>query len=507
MYFLNRVFWLTRLRFISAGIFKSFQASVIVISLLTAVHQIHAATYYVDNSAGSDKNNGTSTNSPWKLCPGMVGFAGAYSHTAGDIFVFRGGVVWSNSVFPLSVNLGGGSLGNNDTYTSSTNWFIGRSWNRPVFDLQDLPLAGHISSSCVYVTENNVTVSDIEIRNLYIPNSTTWNAYGVASVQGFQYTSNLLVQNCYIHDWLPGIPTNNVNGSDSDFGGIFSQGANLMVVQCTVGPGDPPKGLRGNSGCAVSGSANLIQSNVFIGCTDFINAGATNISHNIICNGTNSYDPLNHANAIYQGLGSGGRTYIYANIIHDLDSTFQTMLLHPGSGGATNTAYYIYNNVIWNVSSPIDIDQSGISTPNSATYAYIFNNTMVGEGVGAVNRGQTDYVTEIDCENNFWINNGPLNPFMTASITGAYAPVVTRIDLDNLTMIPSLATLAGYTLANVFAPTSLLSPTVGAGANLSSLALFNTDINGNPRPAGAWDIGAYQMTPNVLTPPENFEAH
>jgi hypothetical protein len=495
-----------RLRFISADIFKSFQASVIVISLLTAVHQIHAATYYVDNSTGSDKNNGTSTNSPWKLCPGMVGFAGAYSHTAGDTFVFRGGVVWSNSVFPLSVNLGGGSLGNNDNYTSSTNWFIGSSWNRPVFDLQDILISGGIHS-CVFVTDNNVTVSDIEIRNLYIPNSTSWDAFGVASVQGFQYTSNLLVQNCYIHDWRSGCPTNAVNYTDSDFGGVFSQGSGFAVLQNIIGPGDAPVGLVGNCGCGVSGSATLIESNVFIGCTDFINGGATNISHNIICNGTNSYDPQDHANAIYHGLGSGGRGYIYANIIYNLDTEFQTMLLHPGGGGATNTAYYIYNNVIWNVSSPIDIDQSGISVPNSATYAYVYNNTATC-GVGAVNRGQTDYVTEINCENNFWINNGPLNPFMTASITSAYAPVVTRVDLDNLTMIPSLASLAGYTLANVFAPTSKSSPTVGTGANLSSLALFYTDINGNPRPAtGNWDVGAYQMTSSVLTPPQNFEAH
>lgn len=490
-------------------IYHSLQVSLITFGLLAAAGQIHAATYYVDNLAGSDRNNGNSTGSPWKLCPGMTGFAGTYTHAPGDIFVFRGGVVWSNSVFPLLVNLGGGSAGNNDVYTSYTNWFIGSSWSRPVFDLQDLPIAGSTSagtSSCIFVMDNNVTVSDIEIRNQYIPNSANWNAYGVAGVSGFQKTTNLLVQNCYIHDWLPGIPTNNVNYSDSDFGGIFSQGVNLLVIQCVVGPGDAPRGLTGNSGCSVSGSATIIQSNVFVGCTDFIDAWATNISDNIICNGTNSYDPQNHANAIYHGLGSGGRAYIYGNIIHDLGTDFQTMLLHPGGGGATNTAYYIYNNVIWNVSSPIDIDQSGIATTNSATYAYIYNNTVTC-GVGAVNRGQTNYVTEIACENNNWISDGPLNPFMTAAITTAYAPVVTRVDIDNLTMTSSLAAANGYTFGNMYAPTSLSSPTVGVGTNLTSLAILNTDIHGIRRPTtGNWDVGAYQMTTSALLPPQNFLA-
>ena len=111
--------------FLIKACYNFLRVSFATIILLAAVGQMRAATYYVDNSAGSDSNNGNSTASPWKLCPGMTGFAGAYTHAPGDIFVFRGGVGWSNSVFPLLVNLGGGSVGNNDVYTSYTNWFIG----------------------------------------------------------------------------------------------------------------------------------------------------------------------------------------------------------------------------------------------------------------------------------------------------------------------------------------------------------------------------------------------
>jgi hypothetical protein len=51
-----------------------------------------AATYYIDYSAGSDVNNGTSKTTPWQHAPGMTGFSGRYTHQAGDHFIFKGGV-------------------------------------------------------------------------------------------------------------------------------------------------------------------------------------------------------------------------------------------------------------------------------------------------------------------------------------------------------------------------------------------------------------------------------
>ncbi len=53
-----------------------------------------AATYYIDYVNGLDSNNGTTTSTPWKFAPEMPGFTGTYSHSAGDVFVFKGGVTW-----------------------------------------------------------------------------------------------------------------------------------------------------------------------------------------------------------------------------------------------------------------------------------------------------------------------------------------------------------------------------------------------------------------------------
>jgi hypothetical protein len=68
-----------------------------------------ATTYYIDYNGGKDSNNGKSPTSPWKLCPGMTGFAGAYSHTPGDSFIFKGGVTWTNICLPLNVSYNGTS--------------------------------------------------------------------------------------------------------------------------------------------------------------------------------------------------------------------------------------------------------------------------------------------------------------------------------------------------------------------------------------------------------------
>jgi hypothetical protein len=47
------------------------------------------------------------------------------------------------------------------------------------------------------------------------------------------------------------------------------------------------------------------------------------------------------------------------------------------------------------------------------------------------------------------------------------------------------------------------SPAIAAGVNLSSLNLpgLDTDKDGNPRPSGMWDLGAYEYNTNYVAPP------
>jgi hypothetical protein len=47
------------------------------------------------------------------------------------------------------------------------------------------------------------------------------------------------------------------------------------------------------------------------------------------------------------------------------------------------------------------------------------------------------------------------------------------------------------------------SPCIAAGVNFSSLNLpgLNSDKDGNPRPSGMWDLGAYEYNTNYVAPP------
>jgi hypothetical protein len=113
-------------------------------------------TYYIDYQNGNDSNNG-SKSSPWKCCPGMVGFSGSYSHTAGDTFTFKGGVTWTSNTLPLTINYSGSST-NADTYTVDKTWYSGTSWSQPTLNMEQTKLYGISLDDKSYVTFNNLKI-------------------------------------------------------------------------------------------------------------------------------------------------------------------------------------------------------------------------------------------------------------------------------------------------------------------------------------------------------------
>ena len=157
----------------------------IILLLFLCVGNAFGATYYIDQSAADDSANGTSTGTPWKRCPGMVGFAGSYSHSAGDVFKFKGGETWTATELPLTVGYSGTS-GNIDTYTVDATWYTGGSWTRPEFNLGDTDVKGVIVNSKDYITINNIkmtNIADCSVGESYIV------------IDGSAYVT---VQNCYL---------------------------------------------------------------------------------------------------------------------------------------------------------------------------------------------------------------------------------------------------------------------------------------------------------------------
>src|SRR5262249_26586481 len=78
---------------------------------------------------------------------------------------------------------------------------------------------------------------------------------------------------------------------------------------------------------------------------------------------------------------------------------------------------------------------------------------------------------------------------------------------NNVLLSTAAATAQGYTLDNLFRPTSGSAASVGAGADLSGLlgGVLTKDITGVARPqGGVWDVGAYEFlssSSGSVTPP------
>lgn len=97
---------------------------------LTLCCQAFAAMYYVDYQSGSDSNNGTSTNTPFKRVPGMstaTGNAAAVILAQGDVVVFKGGVVHDIDATiqtKTGVTYDGGAWGNQPAILDGNNRLI-----------------------------------------------------------------------------------------------------------------------------------------------------------------------------------------------------------------------------------------------------------------------------------------------------------------------------------------------------------------------------------------------
>ena len=100
----------------------------IPIFMFLLAHSAFAATYYIDYVGGSDTNNGLSSSAPWKHSPGDTAaqnIPAATTLQAGDIVLFRGGVVYRGVI----TSFRSGTSGNPITYKGD-----GWGTQRAIFD-------------------------------------------------------------------------------------------------------------------------------------------------------------------------------------------------------------------------------------------------------------------------------------------------------------------------------------------------------------------------------------
>lgn len=454
-----------------------------LLPLLFAVQLQAASTYYIDSVGGADANNGTSTGTPWRHHPYMVTWTGSYSHAAGDRFIFKGGVTWGYTNFPLTTTAGG-TAGNSDYYGVDASWFTGGSWAKPIFDNQGHAIgAGTGNNRQVDFQNGYVTLDNIELTGFY------WDAahQGFVCGQILLWGDNTFIANCYVHGWSHDTLA---NGAGEDFNAIIpyaGTGVGNIISNCViVGNGDSGVSIRGAWELITHNSLSNSPNSIVFEGTDH----TTTISYNNIGPMMGLSFAAAHPNAIEQlnsASATFGETHIFGNYIHDLhpSDTSITVVFVGGNPGTGNCTNYSYNNVIWNVGrGPFEGDAR-----NGVTVINAWNNTIAGPGTamaftGTVG-GQNCYLY---ATNNHVINCGGVSENWTAAFTA-----------NSLQQSTAQATAAGYTVGNFYAPTAANSPTVDQG--VSESALFSTDILGVARPQGAvWDIGAYEYNPQGGAP-------
>ena len=415
----------------------------------------------------------------------MQGFAGTYTHSAGDQIIFKGGVTWPNSSpgspFPLTITNGGSGDLAMDYYGVDTTWFSGGSFSRPIFDMQSQVVAS--TNVAILVNANYVTIDDLEITNLYWTGTAQANAILLGTTAGLAD----VLSNLYIHNWThdPG------NGTLDVFQAVASTptvNGGLYTSEITGFPST-------NSGTGVYNIPYVSSCSIHDLSSGMVvpNGIITLLKDSHIFNINASFDGVSPSQAVL----TTGLSVIFNNYIHDFTNAAAGIVTQPSHSNVSGDDSY-YNNLIWNTGSktPFILDTTG---PTATTAnPYFLNNTIIQDSNGyclAVGKSNSGSLSGLTWENNQCISDiDPKNGFICTNALDAVncSSYSGGSSADNLLMSHALAITDDYTLSDLFSPTASTSPTVGAGlwnATVSSVG----DIRGAARPFGTpFDVGAYQ---------------
>jgi len=496
--------------------------------------------YYV-SQAGSDSNSqaaAKSKSTPWKHAPYMHSFAGSYTHTSGDCFVFRGGDTWvAADYFTIT---SGGSSANPDYYGVDQAWYTGGSWTRPTFDVQGtLPQVDSNRNSNIFLFKANwVTVDNWEIIHGTCSTSgpTSQNYFSLSSRDG------IVVTNGYFHAFTPpsGGCGSGTTGDGNGIGVWIYESVNSSAgcdgsFDHNIVDGSDGSGAQGYETIVYDPApCAAISFNVVHDVCSAFGGNFTQVDDNLIANfggAMGKFDCASqgiHAHAIR----SNNDADVYNNAIHDTNG--EVIMVNPNLTPG-HTASQVYNNVLWH-NVPIGI-QTGDNGGDTAGTIQIYNNTIDCDsngGFGSCIRFEHNLASvAIYNEHHIIAASAPpggvcLNnaPFSGCGSAGKLAYSAS----NNLFQTQAQAASAGYSNSQqyVFSPSSSTSPTVGIGVNASSLCnstmayLCSDTTYGSAQSGGtltapaanpitrptstAWDAGAYLFSSSGLVPPSGLAA-
>lgn len=463
----------------------------LTLSILIALLSLRAGavppeTYYVDYVGGSDANDGKSTGAAWQHHPYMSPFSGSYTHTAGDAFIFKGGVTWPAAAFPMTITAGGGSDVLRDSYRALSSWFTGGSWSRPVFDFENTWVGGYgVKVDGV----DFITIADIDLKRWRGKWNSAGGYFGNYTLQIYGEADSITVSNCWIRDWSLPMPwTGIANDDDGNSGGLLiipngTGGDDMIVINNWFTQQGAEGGFVG--GDALKGGG-LIWGNRFNSVCDALIGGGIVVS-NVFVDILDATDESLHEDVIYM-TGPGT---VAANYISNSTAAAPVIYLEPTRSSAGPATTLVYNNVAFNTGyPPLSIDCSvNDASPHTIK---IFNNTVEHGGsscLRVVDRGNP--LGELHVTNNFFVTSA--EPYAVPSGT-----VESLTSGNNVTNTASAANSVGATEARSLQPTNTSWAGYQAGRTLAEVTndFYNAARSSPP------DVGYVNVTAGSEPPPD-----
>ncbi|HTW43621.1 MAG TPA: hypothetical protein VMD79_15045 [Solirubrobacteraceae bacterium] len=508
-------------------------------------------TFFIDFEDGSEANSGTSESSPWKRAPGMQGFEHAYSHESGDHFIFKGGVTWPNSVFPLDPT-GEGTSSSEDYYGAEETWYTGSSYSRPVFDAEGKEMGGHDGDDNFFFdlsagdeSRNYITIEDIHFKgfNAENPSGKYGTCAGIYFFDGTHDTvDNILFNESpvgdFIEEWVNGANKTSEEARCAAVGSDLESayyGKDESVVENSTIEGLPAEGDEpGGNFFEGIRAVPIIKNNVIKGLTQgmFPPQGGGVIEGNRIEDCGYPAFPLKYKGALHSNaieFISAGLSVDYSRPYYIYDNVIRGTGDSGGEGGSAECetdsmeggTYYVWNNVVTHtLGNPLLFGNAeGLGGAAKDADAFIWNNSLEGSGSGGggcVRGDGSSEWKEIQLENNLCAST--YGKFGEPGEGSSKIEAKTLTERANLIVAPSALAAKHYNSANEtfpFAPADSEAVGIDQGENLGSQCSgMLTGLCEDTTCAGArtalrrplsdkWDIGAYQY--RGAEPPPNEE--
>lgn len=361
---------------------------------------LYAQTYYIDFENGSDLNDGTSKQNPFKHCPGDDNATGKaasvdLSSNLPNTLIFKGGVQYNGKI---DLDRSGNGELDRITYqgnTDANDWGTGRA----IIDGQNSRNYGFYSGSA----RNYITINNFEIRYVVTSNI----KIGTSSSN----STGLTITNCYMHE----ITNWSRVGTQSQCGISLTRPINSLINNNTI---EKPR----FTGISLGGARNTVISNniiddYFVWGIDVYYHGQYHegviLRNNTLVNGWR-FDGLGpHSDYIFMRQGSpmteagaGRNAVIEGNLLYN-NATFSD---HNGTAMITVARcknVTVKNNILINPHSYYAM-QLGWATWGSGHKVY--NNTIYSPRSGCwslrVSKGVTN---SIDIKNNIMVGYGCQN--------------------------------------------------------------------------------------------------